>query len=489
MAYTALYRKYRPKTFDEVIGQEHITKTLLNQIRRGEVGHAYLFTGTRGIGKTTVARIFAQAINCLNPINGSACGKCEVCKSQSIDINEMDGASNNGVDQVREIRENVVYPPVNGKYKVYIIDEVHMLTGAAFNALLKTLEEPPEYVVFILCTTEAHKIPATVLSRCMRFDFRLVKTTVLFELLKKIFDKIDKKYESAALYLIAENAQGSVRDALSLADRCLSISDELLTYDETVSALGASSFKQINELVEAIINANVRGVLESIDILMKSGKNAAALARETASYFRNLIVVKQIPNANELLRLPDALYTPLIETSAKADTLKMLNAAENFGRLEGELRYSISQQITLEACAIKTALQNNESDYAALIERINKLEQGQPRTQIFASLTDSQIKSLWSKVIAKARDESDMLFALVSNVLKVEIQENELIVHINEVTNTMLESSKDTKERIFKLIMDEFNGIKIRLLVKIEQNESENIQRLKNITEGKLTIE
>ena len=228
MNYVALYRKYRPEIFDDVIGQDHIVNTLRNQILRDKVSHAYLFTGTRGTGKTTTAKIFARAVNCpeAKKHNGNPCGECAVCSdrgSANLDIIEMDAASNNGVDYARDIREKVQYPPVNGKYKVYIIDEVHMLSVGAFNALLKTLEEPPSHAMFILCTTEVHKIPATILSRCMRFDFRLVPTPVLAEHIAKIYDKEGKKYDKEAVSAIAQAGEGSVRDSVSIADRCLSV--------------------------------------------------------------------------------------------------------------------------------------------------------------------------------------------------------------------------------------------------------------------------
>ena len=222
---SVLYRKYRPESFDDVIGQENVTAALKNQVIKKRVGHAYLFTGSRGTGKTTCAKIFARAINCLSPVNGSPCGKCAVCEQlkspNCVDIIEMDAASNNGVDEIREIREKVKYAPAVAAKKVYIIDEAHMLTAGAFNALLKTLEEPPEHVVFILATTEAHKLPATILSRCMRFDFRLIPTEKIYALIKKIYDEEHVEYEDAALRLIAKAGEGSARDALSVADRCM----------------------------------------------------------------------------------------------------------------------------------------------------------------------------------------------------------------------------------------------------------------------------
>ena len=225
MSYLALYRKYRSRTFEEIVGQKHITQSLINQINNNQVGHAYLFTGTRGTGKTSIAKIFARAINCMKPVKGSPCGKCDACKALgdnvNVDILEIDAASNNRVDEIRDLRERVKYPPVVGKYKVYIIDEVHMLTDSAFNALLKTLEEPPEYVVFILATTEVHKLPATILSRCMRFDFKLLSQKELEDHVKYVFKDSGIKYEDEAISIIATLGAGSVRDTLSIADMCV----------------------------------------------------------------------------------------------------------------------------------------------------------------------------------------------------------------------------------------------------------------------------
>ena len=281
MAYLALYRRYRPNRFEDLIGQEQVVKTLVNQINNQRIGHAYLFTGTRGTGKTSAAKIFAKAINCLNPINGSPCGQCEVCKaladSSNIDVLEIDAASNNGVSEIRDLREKVQYPPVICKYKVYIIDEVHMLSGAAFNALLKTLEEPPKHAVFILATTEVHKIPATILSRCMRFDFRLISNEKIAQLISKIYDEQQKEYESEAVFAIAKAGEGSIRDALSIADIALSYSENKLTYDNVMEILGSSNAELIYDFIDRVLNGKTSDVLNIIDQLCAKGKSIGVL--------------------------------------------------------------------------------------------------------------------------------------------------------------------------------------------------------------------
>ena len=284
MNHIALYRKYRPKTFDEVIGQDHIAKTLQNQIVNNQIGHAYLFTGSRGTGKTSIAKILAKAVNCLTPDHGSACGQCENCKrlEQENDINiiEIDAASNNKVDDIRQIREKVKFMPVGAKYKVYIVDEVHMLSDSAFNALLKTLEEPPSYVIFILATTEVHKLPQTILSRCVRFDFRLVSVDELAKHLAKVFDKEGIKYDEESLKIIASAGEGSVRDTLSIADSIASYCQGEITKEKALSVLGSTDHELIINFFDRVKDKDVGQVLGLIDQIEKDGKNLAVFSKD-----------------------------------------------------------------------------------------------------------------------------------------------------------------------------------------------------------------
>ena len=278
----ALYREFRPTTFKQVIGQNHITRTLSNQVKNGELTHAYLFTGTRGTGKTSCAKIFSKAINCLSPEDGSPCGKCSVCEALNLpntDVLEIDAASNNRVDEIRDLRERVKYPPTIARKKVYIIDEVHMLTESAFNALLKTLEEPPEYVVFILATTEVHKLPATILSRCTRFDFRLLTTDELVNHLKGVFEQKGIICDENSLYLIATQGAGSVRDTLSIADSVSAFCEKNITYDKCLEVLGLTSNEGITKLVNSIINNDVKGIFGEVRNILNRGKNISLLCK------------------------------------------------------------------------------------------------------------------------------------------------------------------------------------------------------------------
>lgn len=376
MSYTALYRKYRPTVFEDVIGQDHITETLKNQLKSGRVGHAYLFTGSRGTGKTTCAKIFARAVNCLEPANGSPCGKCKTCQAlasaSDIDILEIDAASNNRVDEIREIRERVKYPPVNGKYKVYIIDEVHMLTDSAFNALLKTLEEPPEFVIFILATTEAHKLPATILSRCMRFDFRLVSIELLAENIKKIFKAEGKKYEEEAVRYIAGAGEGSVRDSLSIADMCLSRSEGKLTLSDVLDVLGAADRGKIRSLTESILTGNAREILVKIDELASLGKSVGRIAKDVLLCARDLLAIRT--GAESLVIDTAENIAELKELAASAGEEELAAVIRLLGSTDSEIRYSVSPKIVLEtACLRAGKLVGDDSDVlAARIARLEK---------------------------------------------------------------------------------------------------------------------
>ena len=370
--YLALYRKYRPRGFDGVIGQDHITKTLINQIKTDKISHAYLFTGSRGTGKTSSAKIFARAINCLNPLNGSPCEECEVCKGLSennIDILEIDAASNNGVNEIRDLREIVKYPPVVGKYKVFIIDEVHMLSTSAFNALLKTLEEPPKYTVFILATTEVHKLPATILSRCLRFDFRLVSLDDLSALLKKVLDEEKISYDEQSINMIARAGEGSVRDTLSIADRCVSFSGNELTSEKVISILGVSKKEILINVTNKILNKNIGEMLVELDNVLSSGISPLVFSNDLISYFRDLLLINTLgENSRNIIVVKNYIYEEMKKQAEKKYYNVILKAIEILSEVEQDLRYSVQPRIVLETTLIKVVSESS------LLERVERLE-------------------------------------------------------------------------------------------------------------------
>ena len=377
MAYQALYRTFRPSTLGELVRQEHIVRILTNQIETGRIGHAYLFCGPRGTGKTSTAKIFARAINCLHPKGGSPCGACEVCRAladpANLDISEIDAASNNGVNEMRDLREKVQYPPVSGKYKVYIVDEVHMLSDSAFNALLKTLEEPPAHAVFILATTEPQKLPATILSRCMRFDFKLIPQKDIEERLKAVLSAIGKQYEDEAVAAIARAGAGSMRDSLSVAEMCVSYSKGKLTYADVNEVLGSADFYDLCKLGGCVLAGQAAEAVSAAEAVLASGKSAGMLAKDLLTFFHRCTVAKTCKNGAQLLNLPAEMYAALEKVSAAARPAALVRCCELFAGVETDLRYSTSPRIVLETALVRACLPETEAD-AALLRRIEALE-------------------------------------------------------------------------------------------------------------------
>jgi len=377
MSHLALYRKFRPLVFDDVVGQDNVVNTIKNQVLNNSFGHAYLFSGIRGTGKTTIAKIFARSINCLNKKDANPCNECNICKSilngSSIDIIEMDAASNNGVDDIREINENVMFAPSNAKYKVYIIDEVHMLSKGAFNALLKTLEEPPEYVVFLLATTEPNKIPDTILSRCQRYDLKRVSSDDIFKRLVKILNELNTEYDIEALNLIISKSEGSVRDSLSILDQCLSYENKL-SYNLVVDILGIIEIEVLNDLVKTITNKNVSSAIELVNETFNKGKDIKQFVESILNYFRNLLVVKMHSNAIKLINSSELQYDFYKEYAEKIEITEILRILNIFIELEKNIKWSAHSKILFEMAIIK--IFNNEYDFSieTLIQKIKKLE-------------------------------------------------------------------------------------------------------------------
>lgn len=376
MAYVSLYRKYRPTDFNSVIGQDYIVTTLKNQVKSGNVSHAYLFTGTRGTGKTTVSRIFAKAVNCLSPIDGSPCGKCAACLASehenNVDIIEIDAASNNGVDDARTLRDSVNFAPANSKYKVYIIDEVHQLSGAAFNALLKTLEEPPSYVIFILATTELHKVPQTILSRCIKFEFRLISTDLLKEQVKSVYDAEGVSYTEEALNVIAKQGNGSSRDMLSFADACMAYTNKI-DYTSVLEVMGANDPEIVADMVFAMLSNDGGKVLGLINESVSKGKNIMRLTGDITECLRNLLLVKKDKNAKEFLSVPEKLFKKYTEIADKFSGIEILRALEAMCGVDMEMKYSAYPQIVLETSVVKIAELSGKND-TDIISRIDAFE-------------------------------------------------------------------------------------------------------------------
>lgn len=377
MSYKALYRKWRPEFFRDVVGQEVIVRTLRAQIMSGHIAHAYLFTGPRGTGKTSMAKIFARAINCLEPEEGDACGKCGVClalKGEAMDIIEMDAASNNGVDEIRALRENIVFPPAVGRYKVYIIDEVHMLSQGAFNALLKTLEEPPEHAVFILATTEVHKLPATILSRCQRFNFKSISVSDISGYLKKVLQASGAEFEPQAVDLIARSAEGGMRDALSIADMCLSYCGSNVGYEDVVSILGTADREFMFKCADTLINSDVKGALDACAQLTDSGGDIGVFMRDIMSHLSDVLTAK-LAGKEALTALPDDIVSRLLEQGERADADRLMRAIELLAQAESELKQHSRPKVILSAVMARICTPRLEEDALALRDRISVLEQ------------------------------------------------------------------------------------------------------------------
>ena len=409
MSYTALYRKFRPGEFDEVKGQDHISQTLQNQIKANRIGHAYLFCGTRGTGKTSVAKIFAKAVNCLSPVEGSPCGECEMCKAisagTSMNVIEIDAASNNGVDNIREIREEVAYRPTEGKYKVYIIDEVHMLSIGAFNALLKTLEEPPEYVIFILATTEAHKIPITILSRCQRYDFKRITIDTIAARLSELMEKEGVDVEERAIRYIAKVADGSMRDALSLLDQCIAFYlGQRLTYDNVLEVLGAVDTEVFSRLLREILSRDVVKVLGTLEELVMQGRELSQLATDFTWYIRNLLLVKSSDNMEDVLDVSTENLAQLKEESEMVDYDTLIRYIRIFSELSNQLKYATQKRVVMEVALIKLCKPEMEAKEDSLLDRIRaveeKVEKGvsTPRTEVVYVNRDEEEREEKTKV-------------------------------------------------------------------------------------------
>ena len=380
MSYTALYRKWRPERFEDVKGQDHIVTTLKNQITADRIGHAYLFCGTRGTGKTSIAKIFAKTVNCEHPVNRSPCGTCASCRSiaagNSMNVIEIDAASNNGVDNIREIRDEVAYSPAEGKYKVYIIDEVHMLSIGAFNALLKTLEEPPSYVIFILATTEVHKIPVTILSRCQRYDFKRISVDTISARLKELLKEEKVEAEEKAVRYIAKAADGAMRDALSLLDQCISFYfGQKLTYDHVLEVLGAVDTEVFSTLLRSIMARDILDAIHLLEKIIMQGREMSQFVTDFIWYLRNLLLVKASEDAEDVLDISSENLQHLQEEAEMINQETLMRYIRIFSELSGEIKYASQKRVLVEIAIIRLCKPSMETDLDSMLERIRDLEE------------------------------------------------------------------------------------------------------------------
>ena len=382
MSYTALYRKFRPERFEDVKGQDHIVTTLKNQIEAERIGHAYLFCGTRGTGKTTIAKIFAKAVNCEHPVDGSPCGECRSCRTiaagASMNVIEIDAASNNGVDNIREIVDEVSYSPAEGKYKVYIIDEVHMLSIGAFNALLKTLEEPPSYVIFILATTEVHKIPVTILSRCQRYDFKRISIETIADRMRELMEEEGQQVEERALRYIARAADGSMRDALSLLDQCIAFHyGKTLTYDDALDVLGAVDTEVFSRLLCAVLSRNVTECIRLLEEVVMQGRELGQFVSDFTWYLRNLLLIKTSDGEGleDVIDMSGDNLSRLSQEADRVETDAVIRYIRELSELSGRLRYATQKRILIEIALIRLCRPQMETDTESLLDRIRALEE------------------------------------------------------------------------------------------------------------------
>ena len=448
MAYTALYREWRPKYFKDVVGQEHITTTLKNQIQNNRIAHAYLFCGTRGTGKTSTAKIMAKALNCLNNKDGEPCNECEMCKrinrGLAIDVTELDAASNNGIDKIRDIIDDAKYPPQEAKFKVYIMDEVHMLSIGAVNAFLKTLEEPPENIIFILATTDPQKLPITILSRCQRFDFRRIGTKDIRQSLRKIVDSKGVLADDRSLELIARVSDGAMRDSLSILDQAIAMGDGKVEYDEVVSMLGMVTNDSLFKITNAIFERNIEKAVSIIEEVVLSGKDMYQFLRELISHFRNLLMVKVTSNPEEVLDMSMENIDYVKKQGSGVRTEEIMRNIRILQEAEGNAKLSKESRLYLELAIIKMCIIEYDTSNEVILARINKLEEG--------------IKSGAVKVEAKSQDEIKSIKEPIKQSMSAETKEaqnkNINVIH----NNTNAKTTLTEVQRAWKDILEAFKS-------------------------------
>lgn len=478
----ALYRQYRPKIFDEVLGQNHITITLKNQIQMENIGHAYLFSGTRGTGKTSTAKIFSRAVNCLDLHEGNPCNKCEICKGildESImDVIEMDAASNRRIDDIRDLREKVVYPPTRAKYKVYIIDEVHMLTQEAFNALLKTLEEPPRHLIFILATTEPEKLPQTILSRCQRFDFKRVSTQNIIKNMRDILSKLNINIDEKVLKLIARNSDGAMRDSLSLLDQCISFKGDNIEYEDAIEILGITNNDKIIDLSTSLIENDLEKSLSQIDEIIQDGKDINQFIKDIISHFRNLMIVKTSKNPKELIEIDEETMEKYLNDTKVITLDFILKALDILTVADEKAKWSTQPRIILEMATIQIV---NLYGTISLEERVKKLEMGiNTENQNFKTPKSEDKKQENKEIDVPIKQEVEEKIETQSNTITEEKKIFEEKTNIKEDENIIGTESLDLENKAI-----EFANIKDNWEDIIQKIKKEKMNIYALLIEGK----
>jgi DNA polymerase III subunit gamma/tau len=490
MSHQAIYRKYRPKTFEDVVGQTHITDTIKHQIMRKSTAHAYLFSGIRGTGKTSMAKIFARAINCTNNKDGNPCNECESCLSilseRNMDVIEMDAASNNSVEDIRDLREKVKFMPSQSKYKVYIIDEVHMLSKGAFNALLKTLEEPPAHLLFILATTEPQKIPATILSRCQRFDLKRISVDGLMHNMRAICTDMGIEAEDEALRMIANSSEGAMRDALSILDRCLVYHSEKITYEDVINLLGTVNYRTIVNFTDALIDHDIRKVLLQIDEILSEGKEIELFIVDLITHLRNLLILNSVEDSHKFISYGEDAIELMKQQSARLNISDNIRFIEEFSETLALSKKTVNSRILLETRAIgllseSQALPIKKNVSAAEASTPIKAEKETTQEERPQEAHENQgelrhIKENWDQILSAIKQEKVSLSAIIkeahpdkiiNEILTIKFPEK-YTFHYNKA-NT--KESIDVVEKVISHLLN--RHIKIRFV--IENTERENI--------------
>ena len=483
MSYTALYRKFRPQEFEDVKGQDHIVTTLKNQIKADRIGHAYLFCGTRGTGKTTVAKIFAKAVNCEHPVDGSPCGECAICKSisdgSSMNVIEIDAASNNGVDNIRQIREEVTYRPTEGRFKVYIIDEVHMLSSGAFNALLKTLEEPPAYVIFILATTEAHKIPITILSRCQRYDFHRISIDTIAGRLMDLMREEQVDVEERAIRYVAKAGDGSMRDALSLLDQCIAFHlGETLTYENVLEVLGAVDTEIFSKLLRQIINKDITGAIGTVDTLVDEGREMGQMVNDFTWYMRNLLLLQSSDDMEDVLDMSREHLAALKEEAAMIKSEVLMRYIRIFSELGNQVKYATQKRILIEIAIIKLCKPQMEKDYESVIDRIASIEAKIANGISIAQMPPGAVQTSPQAVLNGQNEKPQIPKAIPEDIQKVIKNWKSILAEIGGVTKMYLAKAVTSlgNNQDLLLVFDDENAYNY-----LNDNRSNCIDTLKEI--------